>query len=232
MRKTTLLLGITLLMLISTAQAQQAGYYQGGCGGAVIEVEAGNGTDEAECRTAGYNGSEFHCCSYSDCSVPEEEACEKESYLDCVQDYEGEGDFCQVLPTLDGEGYACCNCYGSEVGRCSDGVDNDCDGARDCDDEDCVEQCQECYAPCGDGCVYYTEEECEPQTFTCDQGCVCDTGESFDDMWGDYRITAEGTCKPGISSPEFSSLAILLTALLTAPAFAYLLIKKKSTTPP
>ncbi|MEA1924548.1 MAG: hypothetical protein U9M95_01635, partial [Candidatus Altiarchaeota archaeon] len=67
----------------------------------------------------------------------------------------------------------------------------------------------------------------EPTFYECAEECYCDLTTPYDDMWGMNRVTAEGTCKPEIPSPEFSSLAVLLTALLTAPAFAYLLIKKR-----
>lgn len=218
MKKTTLLLGMVLFILVSTAQAQSC--YQGGCGGAIINVTANGESDDAECSGKGYDGAAFHCCGYRNCCVPENQACEHENYLDCVIEYKA-GNFCQVDPTLDGGGYACCITTTTTTSSTTTSTI----------------PCP-CYAPCGNACVYTVgtaidtlATQCppgsEPIVYECPEECYCDPSTPYDDIWGQNRVTAEGTCKPEIPSPEFSSLAILLTALLTAPAFAYLIIKKR-----
>ena len=214
------------------------------CDGVVITVTGNNGsTDNEECLARGYDGASYHCCGHSECVVPASEVCDLATYLECVEVF-GAGGFCYINPDDDGSDYACCNCYKTESGRCNDTFDNDCDGLTDMEDPNCstptTQPCP-CYAPCGNACFWETApttaletlrvDLCppgsNPMIYECAEECYCDHFTPYDDIWGMGWATAEGTCKPQISSPEFTSLAILLAALLTAPAFAYLLYKKK-----
>jgi hypothetical protein len=65
---------------------------------------------------------------------------------------------------------------------CSDGVDNDCDGATDCDDTDCS-----------------AEPNCQPGV--CDNDGICEAGEDCNSCAGDCISGGAGGCGNGVCEP-------------------------------
>ena len=91
--------------------------------------------------------------------------------------------------------------YEGATENCSDGIDNDCDGYTDCDDPDCAS----------------------------DPVCITVTSTTTTTLTDSTTTTIESstTTTTLLGATEFSSLGIAIAVLLTTPAFAYLIVKRK-----
>jgi len=157
--------------------------------------QAGNVVREWYCSGADATSTDYDCDNYDDdncwrsCSGSiYEQWCDDWSCYDTTNDYcydtgsdwhrtGGDVD-CSQSGNWDGDGIACnCDCNGYDVeesnanGNCEDGKDNDCDGALDDADADCID--------CGDGVCSIDED-----VTNCPQDCCA----------GDCTATYDSTC--------------------------------------
>jgi hypothetical protein len=129
--------------------------------------------------------------------------------VDQCWDIMGSG-VCMILTDPGKEGSTDC----TEETFCNDSTDNDGNGLTDCEDEYCIgypgcpnKLCVECAYPTCDGWC--------PQPLICVPVATPGADEHCD-------------CQPKETDvPEFCSLGMALMILLTAPGFAYLMIKRR-----
>lgn len=93
---------------------------------------------------------------------------------------------------------------GNAETACSDGLDNDCDGTRDCADSDCRPQCPfVCRSPveCDDRNVCDGSETCVDGSCRGSLPLTCARGESCDPMIGCVSCSPEGSLRACYSGP-------------------------------
>jgi hypothetical protein len=127
-------------------------------------------------------------CALTACTAivqfdPETQPCDESGA--CLDHYACVSGFCKYNDggiTLDA-GVDAGNCAARET-KCGDGIDEDCDGMKDCADSDCAAQA------CNDGDLCTVGETCSASTGTCQRGTAKDCSSPSPCQ------TARGTCQP------------------------------------
>jgi hypothetical protein len=136
-------------------------------------------------------------CALTACTAivqfdPESQPCDESGA--CLDHYACVSGLCKYNDggiTLDA-GVDAGNCAARET-KCGDGIDEDCDGMKDCADSDCAAQA------CNDGDLCTVGETCSASTGTCQRGTAKDCSSPAPCQ------TARGTCQPATGMCVYSA---------------------------
>jgi len=152
--------------------------------------------DCTDCSTLGSTGT---CRKNADDSTPVSGCSDAQIYNICAVEKGLGNNICQVL--LSDKNLCQCStiCLSSETGKCSDGIDNDCDKATDSADSDCPSTSPLCTAgTCkpGDSSVYCYNSAWK----NCNPGRTCQIASGLCGVAGAVIIDTCTNCNPSTSA--------------------------------